>query len=281
MRALALALFAVLAACSTPQQGGTGTSKKQSKQSKQPVPDRVKEQDIAIKRETKSFTDEKPIPKPSAAEVKDFQRIWEYYRRNDPRWPIERDRFKRRSDAAGYALAGHLLRHYINVNKVRDKAGRELVRVKNELVEVGQPVAPFLVDLMVLDEIRTRDGHMWRVDDITRKDCLDMLERMGPPAVPHILRALSRKDLGVKGRRLAALALGGTRDGRAFDPLVQLLRKDPSWQVRADAATGLAKLGDRRAIQPLQDAVRTDKDSAVVKRAGKARYELTNKGKKK
>ena len=149
------------------------------------MPERVKEQekDIAIKRETKSFTDEKPLPKPSSAEVKDFARIWEYYRRNDPRWPIERDRFKRRSDAAGDALAGHLLRHYINVNKVRDKAGRELVRVKNELVEVGQPVAPFLVEMMVLDEIETKDGHMWRVDDITRKDCLDICPAAEEPPV--------------------------------------------------------------------------------------------------
>jgi len=279
MRTRALASVLLLAACSTPQQG---SRTQETRKPPEPVPERVKEQEknIAIRRDTEKFTDDKPIPKPSKDEVRDFERIWEYYRRHDPRWPLERDRYKRRSEAAGYALAAHLLRHYINVNKVRDKAGRELLRVKREIVEVGQPVAPFLVDMMVLDQIKTKEGHYWRVDDITRRDCLDMLERMGSPAVPPLLKALSRKDLGVKGRRLAALTLGGTRDGRAYEPLVRLLRKDSSWQVRADAATALGKLGDVRAVRPLRDAVLKDEDPAVVKRAGKARHELEQKAKK-
>ncbi len=218
------------------------------------------------------FGDNRPVPLPSAEERADFERIWEMYRRADPRWPVERDRFRRRSDAAGYLLAGHLMRHYMQVNAMRDRAGRELVRVKNEVVETGEPCAPALVDLMVLAEIERADGTRFVVDDLTRQDCVDMLERIGPPAVPSLLRALARKETAEKGRRLCALALGGTRDGRAFDPLVKLLRGDPAWQVRADAATGLGKLGDRRALPVLQAAVKSDPDPAVVKRAGKARY---------
>ncbi len=221
-----------------------------------------------------TFSDTRPVPVPTDEERREFDRIWEMYRRNDPRWPVERDRFRRRSDAAGYLLAGHLMRHYMQVNSMRDRAGRELVRVKNEVVETGEPSAPALVDLMVLAEIERADGARFVVDDLTRQDCVDMLERIGPPAVPSLLRALARKDLGEKGRRLVALALGGTRDGRALDPLVKLLRSDPAWQVRADAATGLGKLGDRRALPALQAAVQADADAAVVKRAGKARYQI-------
>jgi len=220
------------------------------------------------------FSDNRPVPLPSAEERIEFDRIWELYRRSDPRWPVERDRFRRRSDAAGYLLAGHLMRHYMQVNAMRDRAGRELVRVKNEVVETGEPCAPALVDLMVLAEIERADGARFVVDDLTRQDCVDMLERIGPPAVPSLLRALARKDITEKGRRLVALALGGTRDARALDPLVKLLRSDPAWQVRADAATGLGKLGDRRALPALQTSVKSDPDPAVVKRAGKARYQI-------
>ncbi|MGH7338759.1 MAG: HEAT repeat domain-containing protein, partial [Myxococcota bacterium] len=157
---------------------------------------------------------------------------------------------------------------------------KELVRVMDEVIAVGEPCAPFLVDWMILDEIRVpalekqTGGKAYLTDDLTRQDCLHMLESIGPPACPWLLAALRREDLGVKGRRLLALAAGGTRDARAYEPLVKLLRGDASWEVRADAATGLAKLGDRRALAPLQEAVEKDPDSAVVKRAGRARSDL-------
>ena len=90
----------------------------------------------------------------------------------------------------------------------------------------------------------------------------------------QLLLLLKRKDLGPKGRRFAALALGETRSPRAYETLVRLLRTDPSWQVRADAAEALGTLGDRRAIGPLREAVLKDDDVAVIKRAGRARYRL-------
>jgi len=159
----------------------------------------------------------------------------------------------------------------------RESSAKALVRAKNEIVGVGAPCAPALIDLMILDRIPLPDDKHFTPDDLTRQDCLEMLERMGPQATPDLLRALSRKDLGVKARRFLALALGGTKDPRAFDPLVTLLAKDPSWQVRADAATALGDLGDPRAIEPLTAAVKGDPDSAVVRRAGKARDGLSRK----
>jgi len=229
---------------------------------------------------TEGYGDTRPVPKATDEEIAEFNRIWELFRKNSPSWPLERDRFKRRGDAAGYLLAGYMIRFYMQANMARDSSAKALARAKSEIVAIGAPCAPALVELMVLDKIPMADGRHFLPDDITRQDALEMLERMGSQSVPDLLKTLSRKDLGVKGRRLTALALGGTKDPRAYDPLVSLLQKDPSWQVRADAASGLAKLGDPRAIEPLTVAVQQDPDSAVVKRAGKARDDLLRARKK-
>ncbi|MHC4339909.1 MAG: HEAT repeat domain-containing protein [Planctomycetota bacterium] len=259
MRRIAL-LAALVAAC--------GSSPKKERE--------TAKSEAGASRESEEFTDKRPVPKPpTPEEVRDFERIWTLYDKDDPRWPLERDRFKQRSDSAAYLLTAFLMRYYMQLNTVRDRAGEKLVRVKEEIVEVGETAAPALVDMMILDRIPMKDGRYFLTDDLTRKDCLDMLERMGAQAVPHLLQALERKDLGEKGRRHLALALGGTGDKRVYETLVRLLREDPSWQVRADAATGLAKLGDRRALAPLHEAVLKDEDKTVVRRAGKARYDLT------
>jgi len=232
---------------------------------------------IEIRRCTERIEDRRSVPRPTQAEGREFKRIWELYRQGDRRWPLERDRFKVRSDAAGYLLAANLLRYYMRVNAVRTHAARELASVKREIEAVGAPCVPPLVNLLVLDRIKLAKGRYFYTDDITRQDCLEMLEEIGPAAVPELLATLRRKDLGVKGRRLTALALGGTGDPRALAPLVRLLESDPSWEVRADAASGLGALGDPRAIAPLTKAVRGDPDPAVVKRAGKSRYRLKEK----
>lgn len=239
--------------------------------------------DVVIERSASEFGDQRTVPRATDAEIREFRRIGELFVNESSRWPLERDRFKRRSDAAAYLLAGFVLKYYWNANIVRERRPKDLVRAKNEIVAVGAPCVPWLIELMVLDKIPVPDAsgrkdrrkpRYWIPDDITRQDCLDMLERMGSRAVPALLKTTRRKDLGVKGRRLTALALGGTKDTRAYEPLVDLLRNDPSWQVRADAATALGKLGDRRAVRPLADAVREDPDAAVVKRADEARKKL-------
>jgi len=252
--------------------GACGSTKTRKKE---PLPPRIKQQEkgLAVKRDADTFTEDKPIPKATKAEIAEFRRIWAHFDRGDPRWPLERDRFKGRSDAAGYLLARGLLWYYMKLNGVRDHAGRPLVRAKNEIVAVGRPCAPYLVDMMILDTIRLRDKE-FLTDDITRQDCMDMLERMGQHSTPHLLRALQRKDLGAKGRRYIALTLGGTRDPRALQPLISMLSSDESWQVRASAAIALGKLGNRRAIVALTRSVQKDPDRFVVKKAGEARYKL-------
>jgi len=258
----------LLAACSAPAR------KEAPPAAKKPPED---EAGLAIARRTERIEDRRKVPRPTKAEVRDFRRIWEFYRKGDPRWPLERDRFKVRSDAAGYLLAGNLLRYYMRVNAVRTRAARELASVKSEIEAVGEPCVPTLVTMLVLDRIKLARGRYFYTDDITRQDCLEMLEGIGSAAVPELLETLRRPDLGVKGRRLTALALGGTGDPRALAPLVRLLESDPSWEVRADAASALGALGDPKALEPLGKAVRGDPDPAVVKRAGKERYRIKEK----
>jgi len=253
-----LLLMGAAACSSAPQQGPKGDDP----------------EGLEIKRSAVKVTDSKKDFVVTAQEREDFARIWELYRKKDPRWPRERDRFKQRSEGAATYMTGIFLRYYMEVNRERSMRPKELVAVKDEIVAIGAPCAPFLVDLMVLDRIKLQDGQYFLTDDITRQDCMDMLERMRGDAVPDLLRVLDRKDLGEKGRRMTASTLGGTRDPRAFDPLVKLLKDDPSWQVRADAATGLGKLGDRRAVQYLNQAIMTDEDNFVRKRAAKARTQI-------
>jgi hypothetical protein len=264
------------AACATTpdKTSESGKAKASAEPAAKGKPAPAEREGVFVDRTTDSYGDTRPVPKANDGEITEFNRIWELFRKDDRSWPLERDRFKRKSDAAGYLLAGHLIRYYMQANVQRETAAKALARAKDEIVAVGGPCAPALIDLMILDQIPMKDGRHFIPDDLTRQDCLEMLERMGAQATPELLHALSRKDLGIKSRRFLALALGGTKDPRAYDPLVALLSNDPSWQVRADAATALGKLGDKRAIEPLTAAVQADKDPAVAKRAGKARDEL-------
>jgi len=266
-RVLALAVAA--AACSSTPKSGADS---------RPVPAEIREQEkgLAIERGAERFTDTRPPPRPSDADLKEFDRVWALYRAQSPRWPDERARYQRRNEACAYVLSMFLLAHYHRVNLDRAGHAAELRRVCDEIVAVGSPCAPFLVDWMILDEIRVpslekkTEGKAFLTDDITRQDCLVMLGRMGAQATPDLLRALGRKDLGPKARRHLALALGATRDPLAFEPLLRLLREDESWQVRGDAAQALGDLGDRRALPALRDAATRDADPHVRKRAGRA-----------
>ncbi|MHC4953514.1 MAG: HEAT repeat domain-containing protein [Planctomycetota bacterium] len=230
---------------------------------------------LEVERKTeKPIETNRDLSKPTKQEIAQFQKIWELYRKKDPGWARARDRFKAQSPGAAQLMAVTFLKYYMEVNAMRDRRAKELVGVKNEIVAIGVACAPYLVNFIILDRFKRSDGQYFVIDDLTRQDCIDMLERMGGQAVPALLAVLDRKNIGIKGRRLTALALGGTRDPRVLEPLAKLLKEDPAWQVRADAATGLAKLGDRRAIQHLNRAIMQDKDSHVRKRADKARRQI-------
>ena len=142
------------------------------------APDDGDKEGIEVDRKTEKHTErEVALPKPD--EVKEFQRVWEFYKKDDPRWPRERNRFKARSAGAANILAAYFLKYYMEVNAQRDKRGKELVKVKNEVVEIGAPCAPFLVDLIVLDRIKRGDDQYFIIDDLTRHNNHETLDYNG------------------------------------------------------------------------------------------------------
>ena len=185
------------------------------------------EDGLEVEREAEKLTVTSEIgANPTAAEIREFQAIWELYRKKDPKWPLARDRFKTKSPGAAQLMAVTFLKYYMEVNAQRAERPKELVGIKDEIVAVGAPCAPFLADIMVLDRIKRQDGKYFRTDDITRYDCIDMLGRMGGQAVPYLIRVLERPDMGVKGRRLTSLTLVATGDPQVLGTLTKMLKED-------------------------------------------------------
>jgi HEAT repeat protein len=77
---------------------------------------------------------------------------------------------------------------------------------------------------------------------------VNAIERIGQPAVPGIIKALSDQDRGVRAR--AITALGKIRDARAVIPLIRLL-DDPDGGIVRSALWALGYHEDNRATDPL------------------------------
>ena len=222
------------------------------------------------------FTEERPLAKATEAEQKEFEAVWALYRNRDPGWPAARDAFAAKNDACAYLIAGHLIRHYYRISThqvgIRMAAYPKQMRlIQAELVAVGEPCVPFLVNMMVLNEIPAGPKQEpFRPDDIMRRECMAVLGRIGTPAIKPLRSAYARKDLTPKARRFVLSALGGTRDRTVRPFIEEALKSDPSWEVRAGAAMALADLGDRQAASSLREAAKNDPDPGVRRRAAKA-----------
>jgi len=108
-------------------------------------------------------------------------------------------------------------------------------------VRKGQPggIRGWLIGLGLMEDRRTNRGYRRVVDD---------LAKLGPSAVPPLIRALRGEDLEV--RFAAVWALGRLKDPGVVDPLIAALR-DESPDVRLYVAMELGELGDLRAVRPL------------------------------
>lgn len=84
-------------------------------------------------------------------------------------------------------------------------------------------------------------------------------------AVKPSIQALKDENWDV--REDAVVALAGTCDEGAIDPLVHVALNDISSGVRALAAYNLGRVGDKRAIEPLIQIYNNDVDSAVKSHA--------------
>ena len=99
-----------------------------------------------------------------------------------------------------------------------------------------------------------------RAPDV-RKMSLACLRNFPNPDAFDAISALT-SDPDVKVRTELTMTLGYSKDPRAVEPLVKLLRQDSDMVVRANAARGLSLLKDERSVAPLIEALN---DPAGVK----------------
>src|SRR5258707_4372959 len=81
-----------------------------------------------------------------------------------------------------------------------------------------------------------------------RNAAMEVLARVGEPAVPSLIGALNDPDPDV--RIFATITLGEMKSRTGVAPLLELL-KDANENVRHASAEALGKIGDRRAVLPL------------------------------
>lgn len=94
------------------------------------------------------------------------------------------------------------------------------------------------------------------VNRLTSED-IDKLASEGD--VEALIKALRSSDLFVRGR--AVMKLGGLKDPRAVEPLIEVLRTDGDWGIRENTVQALSSIKDSRAVDPLIAALKdTHKD---------------------
>ena len=114
---------------------------------------------------------------------------------------------------------------------------------------VGQAVAQLLQQAAKEDD--DADQHDSRVAAVAA---------LGPPAVPHLAKALGNPDEDI--RSAAVEALGKMRGAAVVDALLLALN-DKKEEVRLSAVQALGAMGDRRAVQPLLDQFAKDDNPQV------------------
>ena len=123
----------------------------------------------------------------------------------------------------------------------------------DSIAAMGAQVTPLLV--AKLDSKSAREK--WTVNRIITK--------IGSPAVPHLVEALSLSDPLMVAR--VCTSLGDVGDSTAIDPLIGVGRHE-KWQVRSAAVTALGKIEDtaanEAAMTALHDSVTIVRKSAVV-----------------
>lgn len=125
---------------------------------------------------------------------------------------------------------------------------------KDSLAALGADAVPLLIEKFTTKSARER----WAV--------IHVLQRIGSPAVPDLLKALRRED-GLVVQRVC-WALGDIKDTSAVEGLLAV--KDHSrWQVRDQAIGALGKIGDDRASEAVMEAM-TDSIGQVRKAAAVA-----------
>ena len=101
---------------------------------------------------------------------------------------------------------------------------------------------------------------------------LNVLIKIGEPAVPALIKALQDQSNPFTRRWEAAKALGVIKDERAVEPLIKAM-SDENEVVRRVTAEALGRLGDKRAIPVLKEALK-DKSWRVRRNAAESLEKL-------
>jgi len=123
----------------------------------------------------------------------------------------------------------------------------------DSIAAVGVDAVPILIDKFTTKSARERWTIKW------------ILQRIGSPSVPYLVRALRRPDYMVVQR--VCWTLGDIGDTTAVDPLIGVTGHS-CWQVRDQATGALGKLGNQRAdeavVSALSDPIGQVRKAAVV-----------------
>jgi len=126
-------------------------------------------------------------------------------------------------------------------------------RAEEELIEIGEPAVPLLIDALDSDNTRIRIK------------TINVLGEIGDPrAVGPIIDLLKSESPLIRAR--ASIALGELKDTKAVKPLIDVLLDDEESWVRSEAAKALGEIGDPRALEPLVQALK-DEDPWVRDKA--------------
>ena len=181
-------------------------------------------------------------------------------------------------------IVGAYSRLYLGRCYIHEEKWDKAKKILNQLLEKypesidhrGRKLAPYVRSL--LEEIETKETKLQRKIDREisqlgtgdRFKALNVLIKIGKPAVPALIKALQDQSNPFTRRWEAAKALGAIKDERAVEPLIKAM-SDENEVVRRVTAEALGRLGDKRAIPALKKALR-DPKYYFDKRTGRKRY---------
>lgn len=130
------------------------------------------------------------------------------------------------------------------------------------IAEIGVPAVPHLIDKFTTHSARER------------LTIINILKKIGSPAVPELVLSLSRPEWLVVKR--ICWALGDIKDESAVQPLAQVANHS-NWQVREYCIGALGKIGSENGLNTVLNAFK-DSVGQVRKAAAYASGEIKNSG---
>jgi hypothetical protein len=202
----------------------------------------------------------------TAAERSFMNRSFRAFMREEADWPVRRKKWQAMGGPATNVLVENLLVYQLAAqNAARPQDAR---RAQAELIDIGAPAVPYLMQTLRMETFRDRTGNRQKVDDLTRKTVAETLALLGEPAIDPLVRALPNLSAG--SRRAVARCMRDLVDPRVTRALTGLL-DDESFVVAADAAAALGthpgEAVTRRLLAVYADG---ERDVIVRKKAGEA-----------